>query len=199
MNHYCPHEFTADHLITLGQRGLSDGAIRRQLQREADLLFLPAGTRPRETHPRPPLVIIASMSSGADTSIADIAGGVHQVVATDARVQGVYLFGSRARGEESAASDIDLGILFSTAVELREVVLLEAKLAETLDRGVDLVDLGSSRTFLALEIIQGERIYCADPLACDRFELYVLRRAGDLAHFEKERRSSLLQPAGSSR
>ena len=72
---------------------------------------------------------------------------------------------------------------------------MESALEDALGLGVDLVDLASCRTFLALEIIDGERIYCADADACDRFELYVLRKAGDLARFERERRASLLEPS----
>jgi predicted nucleotidyltransferase len=135
-------------------------------------------------------------SSDTLGSNADLAARVRRTAATDGRVQAVYLFGSRARGEASATSDVDLGILFRESIGIRDVVLLESKLAEALGIGVDLVDVGSCRTFLALEIIDGERIYCADPLACDRFELYVLAKAGDLAHFERERRARLLQPAG---
>lgn len=137
--------------------------------------------------------------SDTNASIADLAAKVRRTVAADGRVQTVYLFGSRVRGDASAASDVDLGILFRESVGIRDVVLLESKLAEALGVGVDLVDVGSCRTFLALEIIDGERIYCVDPLACDRFELYVLAKAGDLAHFERERRASLLQPAGIQR
>ena len=45
--------------------------------------------------------------------------------------------------------------------------------------------------FLAANIIRGERLFCADVLAADEYELYVLRRAGDLAPLERERLSLL--------
>jgi len=57
-----------------------------------------------------------------------------------------------------------------------------------------LIDAGKASAFLALEAISGERLYCADSTRCDEFDLYVLRRAGDLAPFEKERRRILLDP-----
>ena len=58
----------------------------------------------------------------------------------------------------------------------------------------DLVDVGACNAFLALAVISGERLYCADLDAGDEFDLYVLRRAGDLEPFERERRRILLTP-----
>jgi hypothetical protein len=43
-------------------------------------------------------------------------------------------------------------------------------------------------------VISGERLYCADVDACDELDLYVLRSAGDLEPFERERRRILLIP-----
>jgi hypothetical protein len=42
---------------------------------------------------------------------------------------------------------------------------------------------------LSTNIVRGERIFCRDPYAADEYELYILRRAGDLAPFEKDRLS----------
>jgi hypothetical protein len=77
---------------------------------------------------------------------------------------------------------------------LREVLLLEDALERRLGLPVDLIDAGRASAFLALDILRGERVFCADPDRCDEFELYVMRRAGDLAPFERERRRLLLQP-----
>lgn len=125
----------------------------------------------------------------------DLAAAIEPVLATDRRIQAVYLFGSRARNDAAESSDVDLGVLFAETVGLRDVVLLESQLEETLGTNVDLVDLASCRTFLAVEIIDGERIYCTDARICDEFELYVMRKAGDLAPFERARRESLLGPS----
>jgi hypothetical protein len=70
---------------------------------------------------------------------------------------------------------------------------LEA-LERQLDQPVDLVDAGRASAFLALDVIRGERVFCVDEDRCDELELYVMRRAGDLAPFERERRRLLLQP-----
>lgn len=119
---------------------------------------------------------------------------IRAVVESDPRVRAVYVFGSQAEGTARPDSDVDLAVLFGEPASLADRVRLEYRLAEALEREVDLVDLGSCDAFLALEVIRGERLHCADGLACDEFELYVLRRAADLAHFERERRRMLLTP-----
>jgi len=52
---------------------------------------------------------------------------------------------------------------------------------------VDLVVLSEAPSILAVEVIRGELLYTSDPLAQAEHELYVLRRAADLAHFQHER------------
>jgi hypothetical protein len=46
---------------------------------------------------------------------------------------------------------------------------------------VDLVILDEADPFLAAEIIRGELLYAADGRIADEYEIFVLRRAGDLA------------------
>jgi len=112
----------------------------------------------------------------------------------DPRILALYLFGSRARHDATEQSDVDVGVLFRQAASLRDVLLLEDALERHLGLPVDLVDAGRASAFLALDIVRGERVFCTDPDRCDEFELYVMRRAGDLAPFERERRRLLVQP-----
>ncbi len=114
--------------------------------------------------------------------------------ASDSRILALYLFGSRGRHEATERSDVDVAILLREEASLRDVLLLEDALERRLGLPVDLVDAGRASAFLALDVIRGERVYCADADRCDEFELYVMRRAGDLAPFERERRRLLLQP-----
>jgi predicted nucleotidyltransferase len=127
-------------------------------------------------------------------SNAEIEGELRAFAADDPRILAVYLFGSRGRREETEQSDVDVGVLFRQQESLREVLLLEDALERRLGLPVDLVDAGKASAFLALDILRGERVFCAEPDRCDEFELYVMRRAGDLAPFERERRRLLLQP-----
>lgn len=131
-------------------------------------------------------------AGAASTSVLE--GELAGLAAGDPRIVALYLFGSRARGEATERSDVDVGILFCQEVALRDVLLLEDALEQHLGLPVDVVDAARASAFLALDVIRGERVYCSDPDRCDEFELYVMRRAGDLAPFERERRRLLMQP-----
>ncbi len=52
---------------------------------------------------------------------------------------------------------------------------------------VDLVSLSEADPFLAANIIRGERIFSKDTYLADEYDLYILRRAGDLIPLERER------------
>jgi predicted nucleotidyltransferase len=127
-------------------------------------------------------------------SNAEIERELRAFGAGDPRILALYLFGSRGRREETEQSDVDVGILWREERTLRDVLEFEDDLERRLGLKVDLVDAGRANAFLALDIIRGERVFCADPDRGDEFELYVMRRAGDLAPFERERRRRLLQP-----
>lgn len=131
--------------------------------------------------------------SGERTIDPELVAAAREVAAGEPRLVGLYLFGSQATGETHEQSDVDLGALFREKVGLDEVIRLESRFEERLGRRVDLVDAGSCDPFLALRIIRGERVYCTDSTRCDEFDLYVLRRAADLAPFERERRRMVLE------
>ncbi len=57
---------------------------------------------------------------------------------------------------------------------------------------VDLVVMPEADPFVAAEVVRGERLFAADDYAADEYELYVLRRAGDLAQLERERMALVL-------
>lgn len=134
------------------------------------------------------------MATFSPQDMQRLADVCREVAAKDPRVLGVYLFGSQAAVDAHARSDIDLGVLFSEPVGLDALVGLELEFERRLGRSVDLVNVGSCNAFLALDVIGGERVYEADPVRCDKFDLYVMRRAGDLEPFERERRRMLLSP-----
>lgn len=119
---------------------------------------------------------------------------VAEVAQADPHVVGVYLFGSRTKGDAHPRSDVDLAVLFDEPRSLADLVDLELRFEDAVGTKVDLVDLGKARPFLALDVIRGERLYARSSKRCDEFDLYVLRRAGDLLPFERERRRILLDP-----
>ncbi len=113
----------------------------------------------------------------------------------------LYAFGSRAQevrhwlvGQHldlaPGPSDVDIGakavagLTWSVADKVRLAMALEDFLGCA---RVDLVALSEADPFLAAEVIRGERLFARDEHAADEYDLYVLRRAGDLAPLEQER------------
>ncbi|MCP3958424.1 MAG: nucleotidyltransferase domain-containing protein [bacterium] len=139
--------------------------------------------------------------SERESRLETIAATVRPIAQAERRILGLYLFGSLVDGTATPESDIDLGVLFDGATSLADRVRLEVRLSDALGANVDLVDVGTCEAFLAFAIISGERLYCSDPDRCDEFDLYVMRRAGDLEPFERERRRMLLalEPVATAR
>lgn len=118
----------------------------------------------------------------------------------------LYVFGSRAGGVKAwlleehttlppSTSDVDIGVKPAPGKKLsvKEKVQLALALEDMLDvQRVDLVSLRDADPFLAANIIRGERLYARDAHQADEYELYVLRRAGDLAPLERERMALIL-------
>lgn len=72
-------------------------------------------------------------------------------------------------------------------------VELTLALEHALDvRPVDLLMLPEAAPFLALAAIRGNLLYRADAVDQAEYELFVLRRAGDLAPLERERQQIVL-------
>ncbi len=117
----------------------------------------------------------------------------------------LYAFGSRAK--EAAAwsegridrlppseSDIDIGV---KTRDIRLPADRKAALAAALEDlflcgRVDLVFLDEADPFLALDIIRGERLCAMNESEADEFDLFVMRRAGDLLPLEREKAALVL-------
>jgi uncharacterized protein len=120
------------------------------------------------------------------------------------RIRLLYVFGSRAmemlallNGEQKTfsvtPSDVDLAVLTDAKLTAAEKVRLTLALEKIFNvERVDLVTLAEADPFLAANIIRGELLYALDPHEADEYELYVLRRAGDLADLERERMALIL-------
>ena len=118
----------------------------------------------------------------------------------------LYAFGSRAKEaadwlenkiQDMAAStsDLDLGALpeSGTRLPIRRIVNLTSDLEDLFEvRRVDLVILPQAPPFLASNIVQGERLFAADEDQADEYDLYILRRAGDLLPLHRERVNLIL-------
>lgn len=114
----------------------------------------------------------------------------------------IYTFGSHAKevlewieGKVSTfsvapLSDVDIGVKPSLKIgfSVKEKVHLASALEDLFEvNRVDLVVIPEADPFLAANIIRGERIYSKDEHEADEYDLYILRRAGDLVPLERER------------
>ncbi len=136
------------------------------------------------------------MDAGA--RLADLARLFH--------LDAIYAFGSRAREVlafarghatlAASASDIDIGVLPepNQHLDARQRVDLVLELETLLGGGrVDLVVLPEAPAMLAADIVSGELLVARDRFREAEFQLYALRRAADLAPFERQRRAIVLE------
>ena len=117
------------------------------------------------------------------------------VAERDPDVRALYAFGSRIDGTARSDSDLDVGVLYVSPQPLEKTVRLEETLYRAAGQPVDLIDAARASAFLALAVVRGDRIFTRHEVETDLFDLYVLRRAGDLLPFERSRCALVLGPA----
>jgi uncharacterized protein len=148
------------------------------------------------------------MTSAPTTAL----GGELDALCRRHQLADVYVFGSRAgeivarlragqrgagldAGSRTADSDVDIAVRPLLGVRLTAAQLVDiAQSLETLfgTTRVDVVLLPTAPPYLALEAIRGELLWCRDLDDQAEYELYVLRRAGDLAPFQRFRQELAL-------
>ena len=123
------------------------------------------------------------------------------------QIEILYVFGSRAAevrawflGQFDALppgpADIDIGVkpAREAPFSVREKVDLASALEELMGvTRVDLVSFRDADPFVAANIVRGERLFTQDNYLADEYDLYILRRAGDLAPLERERIALILE------
>ncbi len=127
-------------------------------------------------------------------------------IAAQFRLDAIYVFGSRAQDIDawaagrsplaSSASDVDIAVLPEPQQHLDARQRVDLTLAlEDLFGGsrVDLVVLPEAPAMLAADAVSGELLVVRDRFREAEYQLYALRRAADLAPFERERRAIVLE------
>jgi predicted nucleotidyltransferase len=90
-------------------------------------------------------------------------------------VRRLYLFGSRAVGNERADSDLDIAVVLDGRADPVRLWKAGEAVASRLDVDVDLIDLLAADTVLKHQIVtSGKRLFAADPVDAERYEIFIL-------------------------
>jgi predicted nucleotidyltransferase len=105
-----------------------------------------------------------------------------------------YLFGSVARGDTSATSDLDIAVLAARPLAEAHRLAVEEQLAVAAGRDVDLVDLRRASTVLRAQVVgHGRLLFETDATARELFEDLVYSAYADL----NEARRAIIEDARS--
>jgi uncharacterized protein len=99
-----------------------------------------------------------------------------------ADAQAAWMFGSFARGESRADSDIDVAVMFNPSLHMDTWKLRQQAqvLASQWGREVDLVNIRDVSPVLQFEIIQSnQRLFAKDAEQADNFELFAMSQYRD--------------------
>ncbi|MDL1956175.1 MAG: nucleotidyltransferase domain-containing protein [Candidatus Desulfofervidus auxilii] len=119
-------------------------------------------------------------------------------------IQIIYAFGSRAKEAlnlvegkierlSKGVSDLDIGIKPRRRLNVEEKVEIALALEEIFDvKRVDLVIIPEAPIFLALEIVKGELLYAKDLTYEAEYQLYIMRQAAELIHYERMKQKMIL-------
>ncbi len=81
----------------------------------------------------------------------------------DSNVDSAYLFGSYSKGNETLASDLDIGVFFNTKPNIVQLGALRADLQTELHfENIDLVVLNNASPILRFEAVTGQKIFSRD-------------------------------------
>jgi len=95
-------------------------------------------------------------------TLANIEKIIHKWVAEQPSINLAILFGSFAKGTQTASSDIDLAIQLDKAMTTEDKLLFLQSLGELFDRNIDLIDLNTVGEPLLNQIIRYGKLLKGD-------------------------------------
>jgi len=120
------------------------------------------------------------------------------------RLQIIYAFGSRAkevfgrvagqtRRSSRSKSDLDIGIKPQRPLTVKEKVEIALFFEDRFDvPKVDVVVIPEAPALLAYEIVTGELLYAKNENFEAEYQLYIMRRAGDLWPYDRLKKEMIL-------
>jgi predicted nucleotidyltransferase len=110
----------------------------------------------------------------------DRKSGLGAMLAAEPSVRLAYLFGSQARGDACATSDIDVAVWTDPPMPLTALGALAERLSQAAGGQIDLVDLRHASPLLCRQVVaEGEPLLVRDALQKLDFELDAVRRYED--------------------
>jgi predicted nucleotidyltransferase len=88
-----------------------------------------------------------SLSKKDQQDIIDIVQAIFPLV------QGIYIYGSMARGEGRSDSDVDIAVVQESAIEADQALQLRSQLGVRLGRDIDVLDLRRASTEIAFQVV----------------------------------------------
>lgn len=126
----------------------------------------------------------------------DAIDAVRRALESRADVRLAYLFGSAARGEARASSDLDVAVLFDHVPGPRALDQLATDLEGAAKRRVDFVVLNTAPPLLTHEVIRaGRLLVCRDDDERARFVTHAVLRYLDTAHLRRVQHDYLRERA----
>lgn len=99
----------------------------------------------------------------------------------------IVLFGSYARGTQTAQSDIDIAFKTDIEVSGKDLFTVKQKLEEILKIDVDLINLDAITDVFRYEILMtGETLFCKDSFQFDMYKLDMYREYLELNESRKD-------------
>lgn len=114
-------------------------------------------------------------------SAQDIETIVAEVLACLPSAQGIYIYGSMARGDGRSDSDLDIAVVQMTPPDAKHILMLRSRLGLLFGRDIDVLDLRRSSTEIAYQVIgDGECVWGADDESVALYENSVMSMYADL-------------------